>query len=138
MRFSGAVWLFAGGTDLVVGFDDLWTSTNGKTWTQISKPTGGLWPTGRFLYGMAFFRERLWLCAGGVNATTVNDAWSFDGAMWQREADLPARTARFGFAEFLGRLWIVSGYNSTTQDVYYLEGVLSLLFEERRMCVCDV
>jgi len=68
--------------------NDVWSSPDGKTWTRVVDHAP--W-TPRQWFGVAAFRDRLWVIGGydNVNGANLNDVWhSADGLTWHRfEAD---------------------------------------------------
>ena len=86
--FNGAMWVIGGWSGTTK--NDVWTSTDGITWTQVAT-TGGL--TGRWGFMMTVYNNRLWImggATGGPNPTGGHsDVWSSpDGAAWTMVSNL--------------------------------------------------
>ena len=69
------------------GTADVWRSSNGRDWTQLSRrPTGGRATT----LPRVVYDGRLWVFGGWTNRSTnaLNDVWySGDGRSWSRQTD---------------------------------------------------
>ena len=94
--FNGKIWVL-GGDD--VGFNnlnDVWSSTDGETWTE-STPPGGTkkitagedanWWKARSSHTSVVFNSKIWVLGGSMGyeppITRYNDVWSSpDGATW--------------------------------------------------------
>lgn len=115
--FSGKLWLIGGNDGGLL--NDVWSSPDGKTWTQVlsDNPTPG---TTRFSqragHACSVFGGKLWLTGGEVASTTgtdfIDDVWStLDGTTWVRENSSAAFWAR-GYhcmMVFEGNLWMFAG-----------------------------
>ena len=63
-------------------WNDVWSSEDGVTWTEVTDHAG--WPP-RQWFGATVYRERLWVIGGydNVNNTNLGDVWySEDGKTW--------------------------------------------------------
>jgi hypothetical protein len=120
---------------------DVWSSSDGKTWTRATKTTP--WGQRALQYTVAF-GDRLWVMGGQTMtdfvASTVkpyeiyDDVWSSkDGALWERVAAGPRwqpRAAIMQSAVMAGRVWVVGGgtYDSVNEGRFarqYLTDVWS-------------
>ncbi len=87
--FNGKMWVFGGygksSSGTVVPLNDIWSTTNGDTWT-LEKSNGGF--AGRCSFGMTQFNGRIWMAGGATkpevfDAGFYNDVWaSNDGLNW--------------------------------------------------------
>jgi hypothetical protein len=91
-------------------FSDVWTSVDGREWSQIveSAPWGG-----RRGFAFTVFNDRIWLAGGFDGADRLySDVWSSaDAVTWRQEEAAAPWTSR-GAARlevFKGRLWLVGG-----------------------------
>jgi hypothetical protein len=110
-----------GGQDLVPNyFSDVWYSSDGLVWNQISTAAG--W-TARSNAGYCWFNNKLWI-VGGYNGSALNDVWSSpDGITWNQET-----AAAFGgggrysffFTVYAGKMWVIGGNTggAVTKEIY--------------------
>lgn len=101
--------LFFGGEDGTTLFNDVWASSDGLQWDQIS--AAAAWSK-RSKFGCIVFNGKLWLFGGWDGTNTLNDIWSSDdGVTWTKAAQPAAWSPRSGFATviFNGELWILGG-----------------------------
>lgn len=80
--YNGAMWVIGGTTNGTSGLNDVWTSTNGVSWTEItaSAAFSGRWGHTSFVYNNA-----MWVVGGttATGANTLNDVWySTNGSTW--------------------------------------------------------
>ena len=94
--------------------NDVWSSADGKTWTQL---TGSAQWSARSDFGCVWFNNQYWVM-GGVDGAgnLLNDIWtSPDGKTWTKMSSTPSWTPRsaFGLAVFDGKMWIFGGKTSS-------------------------
>ncbi len=118
---------FGGGPERF--FNDVWSSPDGITWTQVVEHAS--WSPRGMIGGSAVFRGRLWLLGGGTydtpttpTRTFFNDVWSSpDGTHWERHLEHAAWEARqyHDVAVFDDLLWVLEGYgpSGNRNDVYH-------------------
>jgi hypothetical protein len=101
---------------------DVWTSSDGATWTPVT--TRAEWPA-RTGAGFAVLADRLWVVGGAGR----RDVWSSsDGRRWQRApADLPGppRDASYSVV-FEKRFWVFGGKTGGLGGTGFWDGVWSL------------
>jgi len=110
-------------------YRDIWTTTNGKDWTQI-QPRAPYWSPRGMIGGSVVFNGRLWILGGGTYDTPTtksrkyfNDVWSTeDGVIWKQHlarAPWPARQYHH-VTVYDDRMWVLAGYNAGDRDdVWY-------------------
>jgi hypothetical protein len=106
-------------------YNDVWNSTDGKTWAQITDRAP--WPP-RIWNSAAVYKNRLWMM-GGFRAepafANFNDVWfSADGADWSQLVSEEIWSPRHEFSAYVfdGKLWVVGGNAWPLQnDAWYLE-----------------
>lgn len=103
-------------------FDDIWSSTDGATWTQLAT-TGPRWSPRGLVSQTVEHQGRMWLIGGGLyddpeagrpEREFNNDTWSTaDGATWEKVADKAPFSPRIwhNVKVFDGRLWVINGYD---------------------------
>jgi len=105
---------FNGRLFLVGGYDgqlrnDVWSSADGKNWTQVT-PAAAFSPRRSFC--MAVYNGQLWLIGGYDGTNVLNDIWvSSDGITWTQKplsAGFSARESASLIA-FQNRLWLIGG-----------------------------
>ncbi len=132
--FDGKLWLMGGqriemrvsspwpGAPAQV-FNDVWSSTDGATWTE-TPTVGPMWAPRGLVDNAVSFNGRMWLIGGGTYEDPgvgiewrdfYNDVWSTaDGAHWEKVPELAPFKAReyHNVAVFDGRLWVIGGYDT--------------------------
>ncbi len=105
----------------VFGYDDIWSSSNGVKWTQVSDNL----PWGiRGLFSPAVFKEKIWIM-GGLYYYSRNDIWySYDGVDWIQSAEESDWSPRFSYQSlvFDNKIWIIGGRDDAgdyLNDVWY-------------------
>ncbi len=105
----------------IVDYADVWSSTDGASWTQLTANA----PWGK-REGQAalYFKNKLWVISGksdikGYNTPEKNDVWSStDGINWKQEiASAPWRGRKqFGATVFNNQMWIYGGTGTNQND----------------------
>lgn len=109
--------------------NDVWWSTDGRTWSQVTATTP--FTPGRGLHSAVVFNGRIFVIGGLNGSTDYNDVWSSsDGVVWnQLTADGTApfeKRSAFGAAAFNGRIRIFAGSTKRVGTYsYYLGDVWS-------------
>ena len=133
--FQDKIWVLGGQTmpafapSPEVFYRDLWTSGDGKTWSEV-KPQKSYWSPRGMIGGSVTFRGRLWILGGGTYDTPTtptreyyNDVWSTDdGVIWKEDlAQAPWDPRQFHHvAVYDGRMWVLGGYQGgDLNDVWY-------------------
>jgi hypothetical protein len=112
--YNNKMWVM-GGLTSVEDKRDVWSSTDGVTWTQL---TGSTWVPRQKL-GALFYDNRLWVVAGCKDACAnrFRDVHYYtDGGSWVMAIDLADWTARADHTvlSFDNRMWVIGGQSSTT------------------------
>ena len=92
--YNGKMWVLGGWADdpaggsAHVGYNDVWSSTDGLNWTQVRPNTPGnpsVWE-GRHCGGYAVFKNKIWIVGGDpLLKHYQNDVWSSsDGVNWEQ------------------------------------------------------
>jgi hypothetical protein len=118
IAFNGELLVVGGfvndGNGIFIPANDVWRSTDGITWTQVTQVTNY---TVRALFKAVIFNGRLWL-VGGYNhgGPWVAAVSTADGATWRTESvSLPtAERLLISVAAHDGNLWITGG--GTTEN----------------------
>jgi hypothetical protein len=110
-----------------VFYNDVWSSSDGATWTQVTANAPWL-PRGA-IQGSVEFNGRMWLLGGGTYQTLTrgrayyNDVWSSaDGVNWtQATAHAPWAGREYqSVGVFDNKMWIMAGYAAGNRnDVWY-------------------
>lgn len=97
-----------GGFDGTNYLNDVWTSTNGVSWSQVTSSA----PWGKRSEGKAIVFNGILYIMGGFNGTSaLGDVWSTpDGMTWTRlsAGAWPGRT-RFGLTIYNNLMWVAGG-----------------------------
>lgn len=118
--FDGKLWM-VGGLEADSGNpaarNDVWSSTDGNTWTQVTTNAAF---SARYGHSLFVLNGKLYL-VGGIESAPYerkSDVWStLDGVTWTRELD----NAPFGprashqTASLNGRIWLVGGFDAVNQ-----------------------
>jgi dihydrofolate reductase len=121
----------AGSVGGVTGSDesnDVWSSTNGKTWTPV-KDNNENGFSARNGHTSAVFDDKMWVIGGNDSTQLLNDVWSStNGKTWIEETDNnPRFSIRFRHTSevFKKRIWLLAGspmsdISSKSNDVWSL------------------
>lgn len=135
--FQNKMWV-TGGLGALDGTDhhnDIWTSTDGSTWNQVT--AAAPW-TDRGMHTTLVHDDKMWVIAGGVYdqnqpnniGAEYNDVWvTEDGENWTQVLEHAPFDGRrfFGATVYDNRMWVVAGFsddhphpwhNSNRNDVW--------------------
>ena len=116
--FNGQM-ILVGGADLdgdqLLRFrNDIWTSTDGATWTEVSV-SGNLFVE-RWIHGSIVHNGLLWIIGGDDDSgNRFNDVWtSPDGANWTQQNATPVFDVRDQMAVYVwnNQVWVSGGSNN--------------------------
>jgi hypothetical protein len=119
------IWVF-GGRNSSSNFDDVWSSTDGKTWTEETKDSSKKF-SARHGHQSVVFDNKMWVFGGNLSSgsfDTVNDVWSStDGKNWTKvrsDDDTSGFTARTRGASvfFKGKVWLIAGRQASSVATY--------------------
>ena len=120
--FDDKLWVIAGNLANDVDVGDVWSSTDGVTWTEVSADVPGL---ARNSHRVVEFAGKMWLTGGVVDdgaggQTGTSDVWnSADGISWTQigaSTGFPSRM-RHGAGVLNGRLYVVGGTDNGAYGV---------------------
>jgi len=125
--FGGKMWVIGGKGSDGSYYNDVWSTPDGITWTEVSAGQTIAWP-GRDMLTAVDFNGQLYILGGdrkdnGV-PTFFNDVWySSDGATWLPKTAAAEWTARAGHvhAVFKDKMWVMGGKDingAPFQDVW--------------------
>ena len=107
--------------------NDIWFTTDGKTWTAIVpaavKGDGTPAWSARVLMHTYYFQNKLWV-VGGFGGASINDAWysSDVGKTWTLATSSPFASGRYsaGAVVYNNKMWLINGYTGTgySNNVY--------------------
>jgi hypothetical protein len=106
--FSNRLWVI-GGYDRSRSRNDVWSSTDGLTWTQAT--ANAPWAE-RGGHTSVVFNNRLWVIGGYSGGSNRNDVWSsVDGVTWTQATGAAPWAARWNHTSvvFDNRLWVIGG-----------------------------
>ncbi|WP_185154142.1 DUF6242 domain-containing protein [Fulvivirga sp. M361] len=122
LTFDDKLWVIGGNSPGSFGalgspVNDVWSSSNGTTWTQVTADAGF---DARTAPSAIVFNGKMYII-GGVDAGGIllNDVWSSsDGASWTQETAAAAFTARksAGVFAFNDKLFLIGGEGSDGTD----------------------
>ena len=104
------------------GFNDVWTSSNGATFTNVPT-TGPMWSPRGFVSEAVEHDGRMWVVGGGLHEDPAaglpervyhNDVWhSSDARTWEQAPDEAPFVPRIwhNVKEYDGRIWVINGYD---------------------------
>jgi hypothetical protein len=103
------IWVI-GGTTQSGSEDDVWSSTDGKTWTEVTAGSSAKF-TYRSAHTAVNFDNKLWVI-GGTDSGNKSDVWnSTNGKTWTEVTTSARFTARNGHSSvnFDNKLWVIGG-----------------------------
>ena len=107
--FDGKLWVI-GGSDSGGFRNDVWSSSDGVTWTQVTAAAG--W-SARSSHGSAVHAGKLWVLGGSDGSNSLGDVWSSpDGANWTQVTTTGTSwSTRIGHSSVVhaGKLWVIGG-----------------------------
>ena len=111
IAFNGRLWVI-GGYDGQLR-NDVWSSADGSTWTQVlaNAPFSA-----RDAFALAVFTGRLWLIGGYDGTSLNNEIWSTrDGLTWTQVTVSPNFSPRsgHGLIALQNRLWLIGGADNS-------------------------
>lgn len=118
--FGDKLLLIAGENGSSVLQNDVWESTDGQNWTDITTPTPDPMFTPRKYHQAVQFGSSLYVVGGlddsGVTDNVWNDVWrSTDGSTWEQlvaEAPFAARHS-FQLEVYDNKLWVIGGIDAS-------------------------
>jgi hypothetical protein len=129
--FQGKMWMLGGTENYYFGDEkslknDVWSSADGKTWTQATADAG--WSP-RAYHQAAVLNGRIYVFGGGNYVPKYhdkNDVWSSaDGVKWRRETEAAPWHGRLWFssAVYRNHMWVLGGWSNGPSknwgDVWY-------------------
>ena len=110
LAFNGKLWLIGGEDSQQDYLNDVWTSTDGISWTQ--QTTDSVF-SARYGDQALVFDDKLWVI-GGRDRDQLNDVWSSaDGISWMQQRLAHTFMAKGGHKAlvFDDKLWVIGGYH---------------------------
>lgn len=131
--FNNKLWLFGGRDGSGVVKNDVWSSSNGQSWSQVS--INGTYFSARegqqVVVANIDGSNKLWVIGGYRSSAYLNDVWSSDdGVNWTEELANNYRGNQFSIRsghqvvvaniDGSNKLWLIAGYsvNSHQNDVW--------------------
>ncbi|MDD2716857.1 MAG: Ig-like domain-containing protein, partial [Candidatus Wallbacteria bacterium] len=122
--FADKMWMI-GGIDDTSMHNDVWSSNDGVTWSQIKgNDANGF--SARFGHTSLVFNNKMWVIGGNSSAGGCKrDVWSsVDGVTWTQATAAAGFSARYGLmsAVFDHKMWVIGGTDSSTlrtNDVWF-------------------
>lgn len=126
--YKDKMWIVGGDTNQGTYQNDVWNSTDGKTWTFVNKDKPVPWGP-RALHYTAVFADKIWVIGGqtmpafaGGGEIFYRDIWTTtDGIDWEQvkpvEPFWPQRGMIGGSAVKDGRIWILGGGTYDTPKI---------------------
>ena len=121
--FNGKMWIMGGQSGETERLNDVHSSSDGTTWTQVT--SSAAWSK-RYGHAVVAYAGKLWLFGGNDGSQYLNDVWySADGSSWTQASDA-SWSARSGHQAtvFEGKVWIMGGADSNgpKQEAYTFNG----------------
>jgi hypothetical protein len=113
MVFRSKIWMVAGRSNTDTFYDDVWSSSDGISWTAstVNAEFGK-----RCRNTLLSFDEKMWLIGGDALSGLKNEVWnSSDGGTWTEVTNSANFSARSSHASavFNNKMWVSGGYNGT-------------------------
>jgi len=131
VAFKGRMWILGGTENYYFGDarslkNDVWSSADGRTWTQITARAG--WAP-RAYHQAVVHQGKIWVFGGGnyvPEYAAFNDVWcSEDGANWTEVTRSAPWAPRIWFsaAVYRGHIWVLGGWSKIPEtnwgDVWF-------------------
>jgi len=116
LAYGGKLWVI-GGYDESAVLDEVYSSPDGVTWTQVT--AAAAFGT-RGFHECLSFNGKMWLIAGYDGAVRRNDVWySTDGNTWTQATANAGFPVRDGFIAlvYAGKMWVIGG-STAPNDVW--------------------
>lgn len=133
--FNDKIWVIGGGTPAdnrqgEVLLNDVWSSSDGETWTQENIEVEHF--SGRSFFQATTFDDKMWVLGGHYYTVSADNIWtSTDGKTWELvdpEGQIFSPRWSYSIAVFKGKLWLSGGYVGTDDfgdDIWYSEDGIS-------------
>jgi hypothetical protein len=112
--FNSQIWVL-GGHNAVGLLNDVWSSSDGMTWTQVTNAAA--WSK-RFNFGAVAFNGQMWVL-GGHDGSLRNDVWSSSNGMtWTQVTNAAPWSSRYhsGAVTLNGQMWVLGGYDDSLRN----------------------
>jgi len=126
--YQGKIWI-VGGSNAVNTYKKVWTSTNGRVWTEVGTDAGPVndptYGKGTDLGQLLVYQDKLWYIGGrNENNDPLSTVYSStDGITWTQHDSMPGTRSFFGAVVYNNRIWALGGYtgNGTVmKDTIYV------------------
>jgi hypothetical protein len=134
--FNNKLWIIAGadqsfGSGLLFSnlYNDVWSSTDGTTWTQVTNSAAF---SKRYRHTSVVYDNKMWVIGGNNNpgpwlstmSNTFNDVWySTDGNTWTQTTNAAAFSKRYDHTSVVydNKMWVIGGTDDTKfmGDIWY-------------------
>lgn len=124
LTFDNKMWLIGGFMEGAISRNDIWNSTDGVTWNQVT--TTNVF-TDRHFFGATVHNNKMWIVGGTNGGATVgsNDVWSSaDGITWTQHTitgNSFSNRLHHKLVSYNNKLYVIGGYSDGT----YLSDVWS-------------
>jgi hypothetical protein len=116
--FDNKMWVMGGDTnkDQPTPTNDVWNSSDGVTWTQVTANAGF---SPRCCHSSVVFDNKMWVMGGDTNKdspTPTNDVWnSTDGVTWTQVTANAGFSPRYGHSSvvFDNKMWVIAGESNS-------------------------
>ena len=127
--FNGKMWVI-GGQGPAVYSNDVWSSPDGITWTQVLAHNASPGPnqfTGRYSHASVVFNGLMWVIGGSSLSGSLNDVWSSpDGITWTQVLADNASPGVNQFKQVYGHtvlafnslLWVLAGNDGNYKSAW--------------------
>ena len=113
------IWVMGGTSNGIDRFNDVWSSADGETWTQVV--AAAEWKARSYHTSVVFPRDgagkKIWVMGGSdVDFNSLNDVWSSDnGQTWGKGTGLTHPVSSASTVEYKGHLWSLGGAGGSTK-----------------------
>ncbi|MEK6793380.1 MAG: kelch repeat-containing protein [Spirochaetota bacterium] len=119
VSYNGKIWIAGGEISSGVYTNDVWSSTDGISWTQATNKAAF---SRRYGHSMVVYDNKMWVMCGHDGSQFLRDAYySTDGENWTlaNANAFPSGRSGIRFVVYNNMLWAIGCYTTSPQNTVY-------------------